>query len=262
MPSERLKRIIEENQKFEKMSPYNFCDRWCERCPHQTQLRCQLYLDEQERQLTCIAHGREEDDQEVTEQVLDWQYAPMNEMMEAEMEEIDLDTIDDSDFGADKERVEFFQENSLAQTADQYRKKAQTFLEATFYEDEEAFDVGDARDLDDVDDVDEEAQDMIEDGRQWSDDLIYDFETISWYHTLLPVKLHRALSSFTGLIDDDISLRDTVAQFAICKKGAAQSLEALRKIAKSFPEQQRLTAEMIALLQNISSRIEIMETEI
>jgi hypothetical protein len=32
MNNKRLEKIIEQNRKREKESPYNFCDRWCQRC--------------------------------------------------------------------------------------------------------------------------------------------------------------------------------------------------------------------------------------
>ena len=96
LKSERLKKIIEENKKFEQESPYNFCDRWCERCTHEKQMRCRLYLDDLERRATCIAHGKDEDDPEITGKVLEAQYEGLEEKLKetADKLNIDLDNID------------------------------------------------------------------------------------------------------------------------------------------------------------------------
>ena len=63
--NKRLQEIIRKNVEFEKEAPYNFCDRWCERCVLETQRRCKLYLYELDICVTNIAHGRDENDLEI-----------------------------------------------------------------------------------------------------------------------------------------------------------------------------------------------------
>ena len=234
--NERLKKIIEENIKFEKESPYNFCDRWCERCSHNKQMRCKLYQDEFEQKITCIAHGREPDDPEITEEVMRKQLEDVGEKIEQFMEEneIDLDDIDDPEFEKIREHIEFVQNNPLNVTAGQYRKRAHQFLKNTFYNKKDV-----------------------------KSELIYDFETVAWYHTLLMVKLHRALSGFHEPIDEDeFALYDAVAQFAICRKAIKESIKALRKLKPYYLEHKNLIVELLALLHNILSRINAMEESI
>jgi hypothetical protein len=223
--SERLRRIIEENKRFERESPYNFCDRWCERCTHEKQLHCRLYLDEFEQKTTCIAHGRDEDDPEITAYVLEKQFEGVEEAMEKINEE---NEIDFEDLPQDiQKHIRFVENNPLEGTAKQYRKKAHAFLEATFYKDWAA-----------------------------NPELKYDFETVSWYHALLEVKLHRALCGFhEPASEGDISLCDAVAQFEICKKAAGESIKALRKIKGHFPGHRIQIASLIALLHNIDGCI-------
>ena len=67
MKSERLRKIEAGNAKLERETPFNFCDRWCERCIPEKQMRCKLYQDELEQKLACIAHGKDEHDPETTE---------------------------------------------------------------------------------------------------------------------------------------------------------------------------------------------------
>lgn len=234
--SERLKRIIEENIKFEKEAPYNFCDRWCERCSHEKQMRCKLYQDELEQKITCIAYGREPDDPEITEEVMRQQFEDVEEKLEQFMEEseIDFDDIDDPEFEKIRKHIEFVENNPLDATAEQYCERAHKFLENTFYKKETI-----------------------------KTELIYDFETVAWYHTLLPAKLHRALCGFHEPVsEDEFALYDAVAQFAICKKAIHESVKALRKLKSYYSDHKDLIVELLALLHNIFSRIEAMEESI
>lgn len=248
--SEKLQRIVQENAQFEKKSPYNFCDRWCERCVHEKQIRCTLYKDELERKITCIAHGRDEDDPEVTKALLEEQYKDIDEKIGAVMDkfginpdypEIDEDELDEErliDFNVVSENVQrhikFVESNLLPATAEQYRKKTYEFLEETFYKDEKKF----AK-------------------------LNYDFQTVSWYHTLLSAKLQRALVGFREPVcEDEFGLYDAVAQFQICKKAITQSVEAFRKILAAYPVFRKQIKEMLALLHNIHSRIVAMEESV
>jgi hypothetical protein len=245
--SKRLKEIFKKNAEFEKESPYNFCDRWCERCLYEKQIRCMLYKDELERKLTCIAHGRDEDDPEITEAVLKEQYKDIDEKLSQCMDKfgIDLDNPGMDEDGEDEEHlvnfedlppdiqkhIRFVENNPLSVTAEQYRKKTYNFLKETFYKDEKKYAT-----------------------------LNYDFQTVSWYHTLLSVKLQRALAGFHQPVsEDEFALYDAVAQFQICKKAIMQSVVALRKISTRYPVFAQQIQELIALLHNIHSRIVAME---
>lgn len=235
MGSERLRKIVEENARWEKESPYNFCDRWCERCPAERQGRCTLYLDELERQVTCIAHGREPDDAEMTQEVMEKQFEATAEALEDFLEEegIDLDA-DIPEMQKIKGHMEFVRDNPLEKTARQYGRMAHEFLKETFFTPKNA-----------------------------ASELVYDFETVAWYHTLLPVKLHRALCGFhEPAVEGDVAMCDTVAQFAVCQKAIRQSTEALRRIKPHYPQYNTLLIQILALLQNILSRIEEMQKRI
>jgi len=248
--SKRLEEIRKKNAEFEKESPYNFCDRWCERCVHEKQIRCTLYKDELERKITCIAHGRDEDDPEITKAIMDAQYKEVDEKLSEYMDKfgIDLDNPDIDEDELDEEHlidfndlpediqkhIKFVENNPLSATAEQYCKKAHEFLKKIFYKDEKKYAA-----------------------------LNYDFQTVSWYHTLLPAKLQRALAGFHEPVsEDDFSLCDAVAQFEICKKAIRESVGALRKIDQTLVSYHLKILELIAILHNIYSRIEVMEESI
>lgn len=246
----RLKEIFKKNAEFEKEAPYNFCDRWCERCTHEKQVRCSLYKDEMELKITCIAHGRDEDDPEITKAIMEEQYQGLDDALGKCMDKFDID-LDDPDIDEDdlrednivdfenlpldiQEHIQFVENNALNKTAQNYSVKVHDFLKEAFYE-----------------------------NKKIAPELKYDFETISWYHTLLPAKLHRALCGFHRPVsEEDISLYDAVAQFQICKKAITQSIKALRKISKRNFFYKQKTQGIIALLHNIHSRIEKLEDSI
>lgn len=244
--SERLDEIYKKNAEFEKGSPYNFCDRWCERCTHEKQVRCKLYLDEFERKAACIAHGRDEDDPEMTRAVLEAQYEGLDEKLNETMEKfgidlddpaLDEDEIDEADAVAFEDlppevqkRIRSMENNLLEPTAKDYADKAHAFLKKTF--------LGN-------DGVDPEFR--------------YDFETVAWYHLFLLVKVKRALAGFHEPAEpEDMALCDAVAQFEICKKAVRESAAALRKIKDGLPGFNKQITELIALLQDIGDKIEIL----
>lgn len=236
LPNKKLQEILQKNAEFEKETPYNFCDRWCERCLHERQIRCKLYHDEFEQKITCIAHGREPDDPEITEEVMRRQLEDIGEKLEqfTEENEIDIDDIDNPEFEKIKEHIKFVENNPLLATAEQYRKKCRSFLNSTFYK-----------------------------PGKIKPEFVYDFEILSWYHTLLPVKLRRALCEFhEPATEGDISLYDAIAQFEICKKAINRSVSALQNIAKKDKLSHSRIIQLLAILHNIFSRIEIMESEI
>lgn len=129
-----------------------------------------------------------------------------------------------------QKHIRFVENNPLDATARNYSDKAHAFLKKTFYKNEKAY-----------------------------HKIKYDFETVAWYHTLLPAKLHRSLCGFhEPAMEGDISLCDAIAQFDICKKAIGKSIKALRNINDNSPAYKSQTKDLIILLHNIDSRIIIM----
>ncbi|HAH20171.1 MAG: hypothetical protein A2Y00_10475 [Omnitrophica WOR_2 bacterium GWF2_43_52] len=233
MESERLRKIKKENARFEQEAPYNFCDRWCQRCIAERQNRCRLYLDELEQKLTCIAYGKEPDDLEITTEVMRQQYEGVEEDLEKFIEEngIELDDLDEGAQEAIERQEEFMHNNPLHKTAGQYHNKAHKLLEETFYKKDRATILCHS-----------------------------EFEVVAWYHTLLLAKLYMALHGFhEPAVKGDVLLNDAVAQLNVCKKAINESVGALRTIGKNFTNYQQQITELIALLNNIHSRIELLE---
>lgn len=236
LPNKKLQEILQKNAEFEKETPYNFCDSWCQHCAHETQVRCKIYQDEFEQKITCITHGRETNDPEITEWVREKQFEAIGEVLQEHEEEleIDFDEIDDPAFEKIKEHIRFVENNPLDATAKQYHKKCRAFLENIYFK-----------------------------KKGIMPEPAYDFEVVNWHHTLLPAKLNRALAGFhEPACEGDLSLYDAIAQLEICKKAIKESINALRKIDPNLPYYHLEILELLALLHNIHSRIEVMESSI
>lgn len=248
--SKKVHEILLKNVELERETPYNFCDRWCEKCVHEKQIHCTLYKDELERKITCIAHARDEDDLEITKAVIEAQYKEVDEKLSEGMDKfgIDLDNpdidegklveedaIDFKDLPPDiQKHIRFVGNNPLDATAKNYFDKAHAFLKKTFYREGKI-------------------DPMLKD----------DFKIVSWYHTLLPAKVHRALCGFHEPVSEgDISLCDAVAQFQICKKAIKLSIKALRNIVVKDKGMHNIIMPLLSLLHNMFSRIELIEDEI
>src|SRR3989338_3053790 len=89
-----IKKIKKENAKLEKIAPYNFCDRWCERCD-KTQ-RCKAYQDDFNTRLKHISDGKNPDDCNVALEDVKASFEKSLKMLKkwAEEKDIDISKID------------------------------------------------------------------------------------------------------------------------------------------------------------------------
>lgn len=228
---------MDKNAEFERESPYNFCDRWCERCVFEKKIRCRVYHDELEQRMIAIAHGKDERDPEIAKAVMKRQLEEAGEALEefTEEDEIDLDASDEPEFVKIKDHIEFVKHHPLPVAAEEYRKRAKRFLEEVFYPHRE----------------------------KQNRELLYDFDTVDWYHTLLVVKLQRGLAGFhEPSCEGDFALYDAIGQFEICNKACRESINALRKILARFPERGGEISELLALLHHLYDQIQALKESV
>ena len=143
-------------------------------------------VEEVEQDLVCIARGKEPGDPETVAEVLEEQLRSAGEFLEEKMEEcgLDPDEVEGPDWEAIKEHIAFVENNPLDDTAETYRKKAHEFLKSSFYH----------------------RSDEI------NPQLLDEYETLNWYHTLLAVKAHRGLCGFHEPATEDDDKRVSKAE--------------------------------------------------
>ena len=233
--TDRLQEILKQNAELEKQSPYNFCDRWCERCVFEKKSRCQLYKNEFEQKITCIAHGKEPDDPEITAEVMQEQYKELNEAMEklGEETEPDLDYMDNPDFEKIKNHIKSMQNHPMIELADIYLKQTSSILKYILSE------------------------------KTISPKLMYQFKILAWHHTLIPAKLHRAWAGFhKPASKGDMALYDAMAQFEIAKKAINESLTALSEIEKNSADLRPHILHLPTILNQLKKKMEEFEKTI
>ena len=154
---------------------YNYCDRWCERCP---------FTDR------CLSYAMERDDSESSEiNVLDnvafWQkihesFQLTLEMVKEDAEKfgIDLDSLDDEEaINREKETDRIAEEHPLATESMEYASSAMSYLDSLKVH------------------INKEAKLKLKENARESGMIEYTdaFEVISWYMSQIHVKLVRAL---------------------------------------------------------------------
>lgn len=240
--SRRLEKIRRENEILEAKTPYNFCDRWCERCTSEKKMRCTIYQQELEQDMLCIAHGKEPGDPEITEAVMKRQFDEIEKRIEESLYEERFDDECDDDFDDEfdedievmdiEELEERVDNDSLMKTVKQYSDMSHAFLKKEYY------------------------------GKN-KKDLAQFYSIINWYHLMLSVKINLALSGFYEYeVAGELSLYDAVAQLDISKKAIRLSRGAYHLLLEKRPDLKPSIIPLMALLENLNDRILMLEDSI
>lgn len=228
---------MEENQKFIP-GIYNWCDRWCERCP-QTD-RCRVFEKEERRKSS-------NQDNEWPEVVSD----NLNETLEmlkkmADEMGIDLDSEEVKEESAAQMALEEAQgviaeNHPLHELSEEYWKKGKDWLDSELPEENLL-----------------EWKSWVELGRENSEAIESDLrsaeealEVIQWYLFFIPVKIKRALhDQMDGFWDQyPDEERSDLGTAKIAAIAVERSLEAWEFLYKLFPKEELLA--VLALLEKL-----------
>lgn len=220
---------------------YNYCDRWCERCPLSS--RCLLYASEKEdeddsresRDIQNEAFWRKLSSifQETREMVVEW----------ANENGVDLTQVGDDEFEQRKQRRRQADNHPLAKAGKKYANAASDW----FREFDQVVEVSDLA----ATESDVEAAESLVDAR----------EIIHWYQYQIAVKTIRALSS---KMDEDHYDDPELDEFPCDSDGSAKvallgidrSIAAWRMMQLSMPERGESIIPMILLLEKLRRRLE------
>jgi hypothetical protein len=220
---------------------YNYCDRWCERCPLSS--RCLLYASEQEdednspesRDIQNEAFWRKLSSifQETREMVMEW----------ARENDVDLAQVGDEEFEQRKQRRRQADNHPLAKAGKKYANAASDW----FREFDQVVEVSDLASTE----ADVESAERLVDAR----------EIIHWYQYQIAVKTIRALSSkieeerFDDSEMDEFPC-DSDGSAKVALLGIDRSIAAWRMMQLSVPERADSIVPLILHLEKLRRRTE------
>ncbi|MGD8503748.1 MAG: hypothetical protein PVH49_09090 [Syntrophobacterales bacterium] len=245
MDKEDLKKLA-ENPEFIK-GIYNYCDRWCERCPFTS--RCLNF-----------AMGSEQfDDQEAHDlnneafwQSLSETFQMTLELLHEAAEEhgIDLDSPEMEEFSErEKFKDEMAKNHECCRAAKRYSEMVDDWFDAAeemFPQQEEEFNLGDGPDQPDDGEDAEEAS--------FGEAL----EVVRWYQYQIYVKLMRAVR---GDLDDEPEIldeypKDSDGSAKVALIGIERSIAAWGELRSHFPLQDNDLLEMLVHLEQLRRKVE------
>jgi hypothetical protein len=202
---------------------YNYCDRWCERCPMTS--RCAVYADEQAAYLANSRDAKNDafwhEINETVESIGDFLAAEIDEL-NAEPDEAEM-----AEYEEKRARLnDFVERHPLHRTSMAYMDAAHVWLEGV----DELFQ-GKERDAD-------------------RDDIV---DIISWYHMQIHVKLARALQGKEEGVPDIIAdmPKDSDGSAKVALIGMDRSLAAWFRLKSHLPEREDEIREFLIRLERL-----------
>jgi hypothetical protein len=218
---------------------YNYCDRWCERCPLTS--RCLVYAAEQEDNDSPESHDLRNEAfwrrlgsifQETREMIAEW----------AKEAGIDLTAVTEEDEARRHRKRHLIDNHPLAQAGKKYANTASDW----FRELDQTIEISDLR----VAESDCENSERLEDAR----------EVIQWYQYQIAVKTIRALSGRKEELDGDPELaelpKDSDGSAKVALIGIDRSIAAWRLMQLSLPERAGPIVPLILQLERLRRRLE------
>lgn len=210
---------------------YNYCDRWCERCPLTS--RCLVYATEQEDNEVFENHDRRNEAfwqklgaifQETRELIVNW----------AGEAGVELNGHADNDETRPQRKRQLVDNHPLTRAGKKYANAASDWF----------------RELDQSIDLERESSDGLEDAR----------EVIQWYQYQIAVKTMRALSARKEELDDGGELagipKDSDGSVKVAMIGIDRSIAAWRLMQLSLPQRDVSVVPLILQLERLRQRLE------
>lgn len=245
MDKERLKKLAEDPRFIQSI--YNYCDRWCERCPFTA--RCLNFaLDEEE-----FDHLETQDlDNEAFWKKLSETFQMTLELLEETAEEqgIDLDSIDTKEVEEeDRLNDELARDHECSRMAKLYSEMVDDWLDST-------------RDLFSSEEEEISAVETFEaldnSPAEKDDDLLEPVEVVGWYQHLIYVKLMRAirgeLLEEPEILDEYPKDSDGSAKVALI--GIDRSIAAWGEIRSLFPHRSDQIMDILLHLEQLRRKVE------
>jgi len=210
---------------------YNYCDRWCERCPLTS--RCLVYATEQEDNELFENHDLRNEAfwqklgtifQETRELIVEW----------ANEAGVELDGHPDEEEARHQRKRQLVDNHPLTMAGKKYANAASDWF----------------RELDQTIDLERDSSDGLEDAR----------EVIQWYQYQIAVKTIRALSGRKEELEEAAELselpKDSDGSAKVALIGIDRSIAAWRLMQLSLPERDETIVPLILKLERLRNRLE------
>jgi len=214
---------------------YNYCDRWCERCPLTS--RCLVFATEQlDRNGSALGHDLSN---EAFWHKLSSVLVETRELIGGWAREagIDLAYVPEEEVKPRKRKRQLVDNHSLARAGKKYANAASDW----FREVDQTIEISD---------VDREQPEQLEDAR----------EVIQWYQYQIAVKTMRALSCRDDGWEDDPEMaefpRDSDGSAKVALIGIDRSIAAWRLMQLSLPECAESIVPLMLQLERLRQRVE------
>ncbi|HJS24000.1 MAG TPA: hypothetical protein VJ751_06575 [Pyrinomonadaceae bacterium] len=209
---------------------YNYCDRWCERCPLTS--RCLVYATEQEDDNSFPGNDLRNEAfwqklsvifQETREMIVEW----------AKEAGVDLNGSSDEDESRQHRKRQLVDNHPLTKAGKKYANTASDW----FRELDQMFEVGDNFE-------------QLEDAR----------EVVQWYQYQIAVKTMRALSGRREELEGDPEIvefpKDSDGSAKVALIGVDRSIAAWRMMQLSLPERAASIVPLILQLERLRNRLD------
>lgn len=209
---------------------YNYCDRWCERCPLTS--RCLVYATEQEDDYSFPGNDLRNEAfwqklsavfQETREMIVEW----------AKEAAVDLNGSKDEDDSRPHRKRQLVDNHPLTKAGKKYANSASDWF----------------RELDQMFEVPENFE-QLEDAR----------EVVQWYQYQIAVKTMRALSGRKEELEEDPEIiefpKDSDGSAKVALIGIDRSIAAWRLMQLSLPEHAASIVPLILQLERLRNRLD------
>jgi hypothetical protein len=209
---------------------YNYCDRWCERCPLTS--RCLVYATEQEDDYSFPGNDLRNEAfwqklsvvfQETREMIVEW----------AKDAGVDLNGSKDADESRQHRKRQLVDNHPLTKAGKKYANAASDWF----------------RELDQMSEVPENFE-QLEDAR----------EVVQWYQYQIAVKTMRALSGRKEELEEDPEIiefpKDSDGSAKVALIGIDRSIAAWRLMQLSLPERAASIVPLILQLERLRNRVD------
>ena len=240
MDKEMLKGLAGSKQFIEGI--YNYCDRWCERCPLTS--RCLNYA---------LEGGEDSEDRDLSNQAFWDKFSASLQVAVELLEEfaaehgIDLEALDSETAEAEEEkREEMARDHRCCRAALNYGEMVNDWFES-------------ARELQGGSDAEPGGEmELHPDGTGQEDDLRDALEVIRWYQHQIYVKLLRAVrgSLVDGLKVEEGFQKDSDGSAKVALIGIDRSVAAWGEVRDRFPFLDQETVRLAAHLERLRREVE------